>query len=103
MSAPTTPRPKPFAGARFREAARTNPGGARRQKVRCLVAAYLDAGCEAPPLGEMADRLGMKRIAVIKLIERLEEDGSLTVHRESESKRSRVLRYELRLPETSGR
>ncbi|HWK30116.1 MAG TPA: MarR family transcriptional regulator [Solirubrobacter sp.] len=95
----TQQRSRPVRGPLFEQAVRLAPrvGDARRLKVLALIAAHADAGCPNPTIGELAMRLGERRVTVVRLIDRLEADGLLAVHRSGASRRSRVTRYELRL------
>ncbi len=55
--------------------------GAKRRKVLVLVAAFIDAGRVDPSISELAARAKLHRGAVVRLVDRLEREGLLTVHR----------------------
>jgi DNA-binding Lrp family transcriptional regulator len=90
----TTAGPRPVAGPLFLAAARVNVGGRRRRKVFALLGAFADVGQSAPPITELAARLGLKPRAVVGLLARLEADGHLKIDRSA-----RPYAYALNLPE----
>jgi DNA-binding Lrp family transcriptional regulator len=54
-------------------------GGTKRRKLLVLIAAYADAGEPSPPMRQLSDRLGLPAKVIDRLLDRLEQDGWLTV------------------------
>ena len=87
---------QPVRGPLFEAVARRDVGGAKRKKVLALIAAFRDAGHD-PTVAELAERSRSAPVVVVKLAERLEQDGHLLVTREEHGR----ARYEIpTAPET---
>jgi hypothetical protein len=97
VSTATQPR-QPIAGPMFRRVAALRIEGTKRRKMLALLAAYTDGGRPAPPVQELADRLGFRMPTTLGLLRRLEQDGFLIATKGGRGRRGRV-RYRLRLPD----
>jgi hypothetical protein len=97
VSTATQPR-QPIAGPMFRQVAALRIEGTKRRKMLALLAAYTDGGRPAPPVQELADRLGFRLPTTLGLLRRLEQDGFLIATKGGRGRRGRV-RYRLRLPD----
>lgn len=55
--------------------------GSKRRKVLVVIAAYADAGVPNPSISQIVSRTKLPRPAVVGLVDLLEHDGLLEIHR----------------------
>lgn len=70
---------RPRAGRLYGRVVQMRVEGAKRHKLLALLAAYADAGEQAPPVKDLAKRLHLPPTAIDVLLDRLVEAGLLSV------------------------
>jgi hypothetical protein len=71
----------PVLGPQAKAAARLPSGGGKRHKVLVLIAAFLDAGVEDPPIRVLAQRTRIPAALVCEIVDALEAVGLLEITR----------------------